>query len=173
MLRLAIHGKPRLVVDDRECRKAAVAYTFDTLAELRAQRGAACAISFCVGSDAFLGMHRWHRWRELPGLVHIVVMTRPGWDIPQELGELEAWRHRFCRDADEAQDGAGSAPQRLREAVSGRIVFPPLTPVDISATRVRRRVAGGQSPGLLVPGAVWRYIQRNALYQCADSTDPA
>lgn len=174
MLHLAIDGKPRLAVDDRECRKSTVAYTFDTLGELRAERGAQCAISFCVGSDAFLGMHRWRRWRELPGLAHIVVMSRPGWDVPQVLGDLEGWRHRFCLSAGYGQAPAGSdsAPQRLRQAASGRIVFPSLTPVDISATRVRRRVAAGQSPRLLVPDAVWRYIQRNALYQAADSAAP-
>ena len=176
MLQLAVGGEPRIKIDDRECRKRTVAYSVDTLRDLRAELGEQTALSFCVGADAFLEMHRWRRWQELPDLAHIVVMSRPGWCLPPALGALECWRERFLALAG-GSGGAELIPAaiapgeraQLRRERCGRIVFPALTPVDISATRVRRRVAMGQSARFLVPDSVWRYIQRNGLYQPAVS----
>src|SRR5688572_29267122 len=39
MVRLAAAGNPRFAVDDRELRRDGPAYTYDTLATLRAERG--------------------------------------------------------------------------------------------------------------------------------------
>jgi nicotinate-nucleotide adenylyltransferase len=177
MLRLAVRGDPRLQVDDRECRKAETAYTVDTLRQLRSEVGDGVALSFCVGADAFIGMSHWHRWQELPSLAHIVVMSRPGWHLPDDLGALECWRDRFvlsgsgsssdsfpASDGFPSRDSSAGEPDRLREQGAGRIVFVALTPMDISATGVRHRIALGQSARFLVPDSVWRYIQRNGLY---------
>jgi len=61
LLRAALAGQSRLVLDERELRRGGVSYMVDTLGELRAElpRTPLCLI---VGTDAFLGLESWHRW---------------------------------------------------------------------------------------------------------------
>jgi nicotinate-nucleotide adenylyltransferase len=92
MVELALRGDPLLRADGRECEKTDIAYTVDSLRQLRAELGTRRALSFCVGADAFAGMHSWHCWQQLPDLCHIVVVARPDWHLPEDLGPLECWR---------------------------------------------------------------------------------
>src|SRR5262245_20791089 len=89
MVRAAVAGQPAFVVDDREVRRAGVSYSFDTLAELRAEFPDR-SLCLLLGMDAFLGLPNWHRWRELLDLAHVVVAHRPGWKAPTmgPLGEV-------------------------------------------------------------------------------------
>ncbi|MGH8442621.1 MAG: nicotinate (nicotinamide) nucleotide adenylyltransferase, partial [Nevskiaceae bacterium] len=76
-VRRAIARQPGLRADARELARRGPSYTFDTLASLRAQfpRAALCLL---LGQDAARSLPRWHRWRELPGLAHLVIFDRPG-----------------------------------------------------------------------------------------------
>ncbi len=53
MLKLAVARDPRFDVDERELRCEGETYTFDTLAEIRTERGPEAVLVFLVGSDAF------------------------------------------------------------------------------------------------------------------------
>src|SRR5262245_62169867 len=64
MVELAIAGHPGLEVDAREVSRRGRSYTVDTLAALRDEEPRR-ALALIVGADAFLGLERWHRWREL------------------------------------------------------------------------------------------------------------
>jgi nicotinate-nucleotide adenylyltransferase len=162
MLTLACRDDPRLFPDDTEVRRAAgigrPSYTVETLEQLRAAHGEAV---FCwvVGSDAYLGIEGWHRWRELFQLTNLVVLHRPGTAF-QPAGEL----------------AMETAPRRLAappvESAGGVLVVEaPM--MDISATAVRRLLARvGQSPSEadaaavaeLLPPAVYTYIKDHRLY---------
>jgi nicotinate-nucleotide adenylyltransferase len=76
MLRLAVAGRPRLVVDDREIRREGPSYTVDTLRELRAEfpDGALCLL---VGGDAARDLPAWSEAQALPALATVVALTRP------------------------------------------------------------------------------------------------
>ncbi len=88
MLRRAVAGEPRLVVDDRELRRGGPSYTVDTLAELRAAVGTR-PLCLVLGADAFLGLPGWHRWRELFALAHLVVVERPA----RGSSRTRSWLH--------------------------------------------------------------------------------
>ncbi|GAB4289281.1 MAG: nicotinate-nucleotide adenylyltransferase [Thiohalomonadaceae bacterium] len=156
MLELAAAGQPGLRVDRRELERSGPSYMVDTLASLRAELGAA-PLCLLLGSDAFLGLPQWHRWRELLQLAHLVVLHRPGWtleSVPVPLAEVLA-AHRLATAA------------ALTARPAGGILLQPVTPLDISATAIRAQIAAGRSPRYLLPDAVWDYIRRRDLYVSA------
>lgn len=152
MVRAATAGQPGFTVDDREMHKQGPSYTVETLAELRAEapRRPLCLI---VGMDAFLGLPKWHRWRDLLTLAHLVVAHRPGWRAPSmgPLGELLV------------DHGTGTVLD-LHEAVAGRIYIHAVTQLEISSTDVRALIGAGGDPRYLMPDAVRRIILESGCY---------
>jgi nicotinate-nucleotide adenylyltransferase len=78
MVRLAIAGEPRFVLDEREIRKAAPGYTVETLEDLRAELGNNADLALLIGADQYARLDTWHRWRDLFALARIAVFARPG-----------------------------------------------------------------------------------------------
>ena len=158
MVRLAAAGNPRLKVDDRELRRAGPAYTFDTLAELRAENGAARPLVLLIGADAFLEFATWHRWHEIFGLAHVAVAHRPG-------SPVERWRERMPQPlAREYAARLMQQPLATHLSPAGGIVVIPFTALDIAATAIRDMLRAGASPRYLLPGAVLDYIRAKQLY---------
>lgn len=158
LIRLAIDGEHRLRVDDRELRRAGASYTADTLRQLRSELGQEEPLVMVVGTDAFAAFDRWREWTDIPALAHIVVVQRPGADIPVGSGAARLLSERRT-----------SGPDVLRSSPCGAILQldPPL--LDISATGIRQRIAGGRSPRYLTPDPVWQRIQSLCLYgACPD-----
>jgi nicotinate-nucleotide adenylyltransferase len=79
MLRAAIKGEDRFVIDDCELRREPPSYTIDTVQEIR-QREQKAKIYCLIGSDNLAGLPNWHRFSELERQVHFVVLDRTGAD---------------------------------------------------------------------------------------------
>jgi len=154
MVRLGVDGEPGLQVDDRELRRDRPSYSVDTLQSLRAELGVDCSLVMVIGSDALLGLNRWHRWQQLLQLAHLVVVARPGWCLADDH-PLASWvaQHRVeCVAA-------------LRAAPNGGVLWQQLTPLAISATQIREELRAGRSPRYLLPDAVLAYIDAHGLYR--------
>jgi len=82
MVRLAVADSERLIVDERELRRGGTSYTVDTLEELR-RVYPADELTLLVGADTAVDMPSWYRADRLPELANIVVLTRPGAEIPR------------------------------------------------------------------------------------------
>jgi len=135
MVRLAIAGEPRFVLDRCELQRTGPSFTLDTVRESQAARPG-CEWVLLIGHDQYVGLHTWRDWQELLGRVTLAVANRPGVDSPPD-------------------------PQVLRfphQAV-------PLPMLDISSTAIRRRVSRGEPITDLVPAAVARYIEHHHLYR--------
>ncbi len=156
MLRLATARDARFDVDDRELRREGPTYSYDTLAEIRAERGPDAVLVFLVGSDAFARIDTWHRWSELFDLAHFAVAVRA--DDPQ-------WAAR----------GPGAFPREvwpritlnLREMLSapaGKVMTFAMTPLAISSTAVRSLAAEGLSIRYLTPDPVVEFVRSRKLY---------
>ncbi|MGZ8217021.1 nicotinate-nucleotide adenylyltransferase [Methylomagnum sp.] len=155
MLRAALEdAEPGFRIDTRELERAGPSYMVDTLGSIRADIGPAEPLCLIVGLDAFLNLHRWHRWRALFELAHILVMQRPG-SAPEMPDELRA----------ELDSRATATPEPLRKSPAGFIHFIPVTQLDISATQIRRAIAAGRSPRYLTPDVVLDLIRRLDLYR--------
>ena len=156
MVRRAVADNPAFAVDDAETRVDAPSYSVTTLERLRAGMGDRPLV-LLMGADAFLGLATWHRWRDLLSLTHIGVAARPGVDLsPAALpAELAA----ACADR------LGADPCLLRAAPAGRVVRFAMTPLAISASLLRARLAAGLSARYLLPDPVREYIDRQQLYR--------
>ncbi|WP_371323746.1 nicotinate-nucleotide adenylyltransferase [Dechloromonas sp. ZY10] len=150
-------GNPHFSVDPAEVLAAAPSYTVHTLERLRAELGAAQPLVLLVGADAFAGLDRWHRWRDLLALAHLAVSHRPGFPIAAEsLGPDLAEVFAGCHNAD---------PAVLAQAPAGRIVSFAMTQLAISATQIRKLLANGLSARYLLPDVALDYIQTHQLYR--------
>jgi nicotinate-nucleotide adenylyltransferase len=152
MVHAAIEDQPGFVVDDREVRREGPSYTVLTLAELRREYPDR-SLCLIVGMDAFLSLPKWHQWREILQLAHVVVAHRPGWRAPISgpLGELMVDR------------GTGRIND-LHEAQAGRIFIHPVTQLEIASTDLRNIIASGRDPRYLMPDAVRDIIRETGCY---------
>ncbi|MDE2079743.1 MAG: nicotinate-nucleotide adenylyltransferase [Burkholderiales bacterium] len=135
MVRLAIAREPRFRLDRIEIERAGPSFTLDTVQALAAAEPGTDWV-LVIGQDQYAGLHTWHDWPRLLGLVTLAVANRPG--PPREPApEVQACAHRML----------------------------PLPMLDISSTDIRRRVAQGRDIAQLVPPQVARYIDLQGLYR--------
>ena len=155
MLELALHdGNPKLVIDRRELLRSGPSYTLDTLRDIRNETGQNRPLALILGCDAFQGFEGWHRWREIPDLAHLIVITRPGYAVewPSALDRL--LMERETRE-----------PLDLEKWAAGCILLLNLTPLAISASGIRDRIREGRSIRYLTQSVVIDWINRNKLYR--------
>lgn len=155
MLRLALVEREGFSIDERELRRAGPSWMSDTLASLRREYPAD-ALLLVLGQDALNGLDRWHEWRRIPKLAHLVVMTRPG-EHP-DYGEALA-RELASRRVDD--------PAALRERPAGRLLSLAVTPLAISSTAIRESIGDPAALRRLLPRSVADHIEREGLYRRA------
>ena len=120
MLKLAIAGEPRYRVDAAELAHGEQTYTVHSLTRLRAQLGDTRPLVLLLGSDSFLTLPTWLRWRELFELAHIAVASRPGDGASEPSAELAAEIARRL-----------TLPHELRASAADRIAYFAMPPTDI------------------------------------------
>ncbi|MEQ9463069.1 MAG: nicotinate-nucleotide adenylyltransferase [Haliea sp.] len=154
MVELAVAGEPRLVCDRRELDRSGPSWTIDSLAGLRHDYGPARSLGMVLGCDALLGLAGWHRWQALLDYAHVIVIARPGWQLPA-AGPVADWlaAHRV--------ESAGA----LRARPAGGVLMLELRPLDISATDIRALCRAGRSARYLLPEPVLDYIETRQLYR--------
>ena len=158
MVRLAIADNPRFELDAAEVIAQQTSFTVPTLERLR-QTGICSpnqALVLLVGADAFAGMAGWHRWESLFELTHVAVTHRPGYAVdakylPPALADV--FQRRFCDN-----------PRLLPETPAGHIVTFAMTPLDISATKIRTLLSKGLSARYLMPDSVIAHIHDHRFY---------
>lgn len=153
MLELALEGQSLLTLDTREIDRAGPSYMVDTLASLRAEVGAT-PLCLILGQDAFNGLAGWHRWEQVPELAHLVVISRPGVEQPENGPVGALIEQRSVESVDE-----------LCGRPAGAILFRSVTALGFSASGIRRLLASGRSPRYLLPDAVLDYVLREGVYQ--------
>ena len=156
MVKLAIGRDARFDVDDRELRRDGPTYTYDTLAEVRRERGAEIPLVFLTGSDAFSKVDTWHRWLELFDLAHFVVAIRANDENWQARGPGSFPREVWPRIT--------LNPRELLSAPSGKVMTYFMTPIAISSTAIRNLAADGASIRYLTPDPVVEYVRSHRLY---------
>jgi nicotinate-nucleotide adenylyltransferase len=141
MLELALEGHSDFALDPRELTRPCPppSYTIDTIAELQRDRPRD-RFTLLIGEDQLPKLHTWHRIAELLALVPIAIMPRQS-----DAGGMSIVRQNLGTLAD-------------------RLATLPTPRIDISATDIRQRVAGGQSVSFLVPPAVAAFVAAERLY---------
>jgi nicotinate-nucleotide adenylyltransferase len=158
MVRIAIGSNPGFILDEREARSPGVSYSVETLRELKWELGGDSVLCFIVGADAFTRLAQWHKWREIFGLCHLIIVRRPGHAANMNRDNLSPELRETCADRWVA------SPDDLKTVRSGLIFLAPTTLLDISATAIRTRISSGKSVRYLLPDATRDYIAANYLY---------
>ena len=156
MLERAIVGNNSFLVSDIEGKRSSPSYSIDTINILISQIGDQYELFFIIGLDAFLEIDTWKRYKDLPGLVNFVIISRPTYS-PDEAGEV------ICKNFDGyAYD---SALQIWSSPTSkGYFILQHIEPVHISSTYIRESVRSGKDIDGLIPPAVEEYIKDKGLY---------
>ena len=146
MLRLAFsaqeYADDRIVISDYEQTRGGKSYTILTLEHFSAESD---DITMLCGTDMFLTLEHWYRGEDILRTVSICCL---------------------CRDGDPASAAAiASAAAHYRNTYGTTVILPQFTPLVISSTEIRARIAAGQSTdGLLAP-TVRDYIDAHNLYR--------
>jgi nicotinate-nucleotide adenylyltransferase len=140
MVRLAIAGEPRFVLDRSELRRRGVSYTLDTVREYAAAAPGDERV-LILGQDQYASLHTWRDWRELLGLVTLAIANRPGAVL--------------------------SVNPQIAQVAHQTVLLPMM---DVSSTEIRRRIEAGEPIAGLVPDAVARYIDQRRLYAAGADT---
>lgn len=164
MIRLAIENelpfvRRRMVLDLAELERGGPTYTIDTLRDLRTRLGAEVPLVLIIGGDQFERFDTWREWERIPDLAHIAVARRAA--VPPRLNPV-LQKLRDARYLKYAGD--------LIESPAGHVVDLAMSPVDASATEVRRLLGQARSSeddarlAASVPPAVLDYIRAHHLY---------
>jgi len=143
MTRLAFGDMPRVLVDDRETKRAGPSFTIDTLQALQSENPGA-QLYLMMGADQFSAFRQWHQWQEILQIAIICIAARP----------------RF--------DGTKGQFDTLNQSEM-RLLTLQMPEMAVSATQIRQLIAGGlgENAGLadLLPSAVASYIAQHQLYK--------
>lgn len=155
MVKTAIANNPRFSIDGCELRRTGPSYTIDTLISLRKSLGEDTSICLIMGSDAFIKLNTWHRWKELLDYAHILLVQRPSAEPQGKIpAELEAFM----------QENYTDQHADLSNEKSGFIMMQATTLQDISSSYIRRLLEEEKSIRYLVPDTVADYIDKHKLY---------
>ena len=154
MVELAVAGESRLVCDTRELQRSGPSYTIDSLIELRQELGEQTSLSLIMGCDALLDIGSWYRWEEILNWAHVVVIARPGWQLPEQ-GPVAQW----------IDDNRLSCATGITERAAGGGLIEELRPLAISSTEIRAMLDSGRSVRYLMPESVLDYIEQHRLYR--------
>lgn len=152
MAQLAIESEPALTVDTCEIERKGPSYTIDTLTRLR-ENFPETPLCLIMGIDALLSFSSWHRWQDILQCAHLVVVHRPQYHLPQAGIIADLLKQRLQKNT-----------HALHDSLAGYIVLHPVTPLEISATDIRKQIAMGKNPRYLLPNHVYQYIQDHGVY---------
>jgi nicotinate-nucleotide adenylyltransferase len=157
---LAIRDNPRFAADAIEVDRPGPSFLVDTLRALR-ERHPGEELTFVVGQDAFSEMGGWREPREIFRLADVAVTSRP----PVLDGSLAEWLPECVTEDFEIGEDGWTA--RHRDAGT-RIRRVAVTPFDVSASAIRRRLGTGRSIRYLVPEIVRTAIIASGAYSTVD-----
>ncbi|WP_259925990.1 nicotinate-nucleotide adenylyltransferase [Corynebacterium sp. p3-SID1056] len=134
---VATASNPRFSVSRVDIDRGGPTYTLDTLRDLREQFPSA-KLFFITGADALSSIMSWRHWEEMFELAEFVGVTRPGYELTEEM---------------------------FPEEIQRRIHLIEIPAMAISSTDCRERAQQGRPVWYLVPDGVVQYIAKNRLYQ--------
>jgi len=156
MLECAIEGVPEFVCDTREIQRGGPSYMLDTLRSLQATAGdeAYCLI---LGMDAFAAFHTWHQWRDILGYCNLLVMQRPEFEAEKVITAAQL--------IELVQQVRVMDVTKFIQEAPGKLIFYPVTQLDISSSRIRELNAQRRSLRFLMPDRVIALIEEQGIYQ--------
>lgn len=142
MVEMAVLSNPAFRVSDLELKRAGVSYTVDTL-EYFCRHYPSSEIFFIMGLDSLFILDTWKDVERLIQLCRFIIVTRPGYNIKEEVGIRKRLPAEFWSQAN----------------------FLAIPGLDISSSDIRMRVAQGKPIRYMLPETVENYIRQNNIYR--------
>jgi nicotinate-nucleotide adenylyltransferase len=137
MVTLAVGDNPYFDVTRIETDREGNSYTVETLQRMK-ELFPGAELYMITGEDAAGDLPLWREPYRIVSMAKIVAVSRPG-----------GYRNKI-----------DDLPDEIRES----ILVLRTTPLDISATNIRARIASGMSAKYLLPEAALTYIKKRGLY---------
>lgn len=162
MVHLACSTESLFSCDERELKRDGHSYTVDTLKEL-SKSFPQQTLYFIVGLDSLLTFTRWHKYQEILSLCHLVVNTRPNYQLDNvdQATEILLKNHQIQNI------------NELKKHKSGGILLLPSTMpsyddhlhLNISSSDIRQKLSNSQDCKQLLAPNVLTFITKNELYR--------
>jgi len=162
MVKLACDAEPILSCDVRELKRDGYSFTVDTLKEL-SQLHPFARLYFIMGLDSLLTFTSWHKYQEILSLCHLVVNTRPNYQLNNINQATKSLLNNHQIDD----------VKTLKDKKSGGILLLPSSlpdydehlDINISSSDVRQRLINKQACQHLLSPKVLAFINKNKLYR--------
>jgi len=142
------------LVDEQEIKRGGPSFTIDTVKNLRKEVEAK-DLFLIIGADNLETLDSWKDYGTLLKEANLIVMSRPGWELPTEKEELPEFLQEMVEEFD----------FNFVELKSGRSVqFLRLKDVELAASDLRRWLRIGKKVDQYLPLAVETYVQKHRLY---------
>jgi nicotinate-nucleotide adenylyltransferase len=146
---------PQFVIDDREILRKGKSYTIDTILEFRKEYSAE-SLNLILGLDAFEDFGSWKDFEKILENSNLVIVTRPGYQIPHSIEELPSTIKPLVAVFD----------FNFVELNSGRhIQFVSLKDVETSGAELRKKIRANRNTEKYLPLSVENYIKEKNLYK--------
>ena len=167
MLRIAISETPDVSesfsISDIELKRSGPSYTIDTVKEYRLKMTGSNDLYLLMGTDAFFEIDTWKSYPELFRLISIIVMLRPDDDTGTD-GHQKKALGAFIQSSISSDYNYSSSQRNYVHPENMPIYVHDVTPVHISATKIRHHIKKKISIQPMVPSGVDNYIKRKGLY---------
>jgi nicotinate-nucleotide adenylyltransferase len=157
MLALATETDQKLLLSTVELDAPELPYAVETVARMKNDL---TRLFFIIGADSWAEISTWHEWQRLMEMCDLIVATRPGYTIYDNVAP--------GAKVTDVSDLDSKAISELLDAESNpRVFVTNAVMVDVSATRIRAAAKSNDFIALntMVPSAVATYIQKYHLYK--------
>ncbi len=155
MVQRAIEGVSGFVSDAREIQRNGPSYMVDTLRSLQTELPDH-NLCLLLGMDAFAAFHTWHDWRDILQLCNVLVMHRPEFE-PAQVIQARELKHLMA-------DNLVQDISLFVNSCAGKLMFYPVTQLDISSTRIREAIRQQRNVRFLLPDSVIALIKQDSIY---------
>ena len=152
MVDLVCQDYPMFRCDKRELMRNKPSYTVETLQEFK-QEFPHSQLYFFIGMDSLLSFTQWVQWQKILTLCHLVVTTRPGYQLSNAQVDTLQLLEQYKGNKDDA----------LRLPF-GKIVIAPEVAFDISSTEIRHQLSNQVDTSYALTSKVSQYIKKHKIY---------
>ncbi|MBW1641860.1 MAG: nicotinate (nicotinamide) nucleotide adenylyltransferase [Deltaproteobacteria bacterium] len=167
MLRIAISATPdfseSFAISDIELKRSGPSYTIDTVYQYQSKMADDNQLYLIMGIDAFFEIDTWKSYLELFKIIPIIVMSRP--QNEQHFNGAK-WKtlETFIQSNISDDYEYSFSEKKYSHSENMPIHIYDVTPIDISATKIRKRIKKGMPVQPMLPPGVEGYIKSKGLY---------
>lgn len=163
MIRLSFPNDSDFIVSNVELKRLGPSYTIDTVRYFKSFLPEEAALYLILGMDAFFEIDTWKSYMDLFMLVPFIVMARTGAGHNDATLRQKAFKEFLESKISEGYKFLVSKSCFVHDENQSIFIFD-VTPIDISSTKVRKRVKRGEEIKSLVPEVVENFINARGLY---------